>query len=161
MSLRYVPSRWWLFPQYQGAPLQPVHEGPITGVSDIGWTSWTDAPAGWTDPVEWAVPFLISVVTSQEAASAMTNKAAAEQILAAGKLAISQFLDDYCGTPPRLIPWPFPGPPPWISVIASQLAAAAHTFEGGSLRAALIELSGRVLDRVALNPQPLPPSPQP
>lgn len=149
----------WLFP-YHGV-LDPVRAVPLTGPSELAITRWPDGPAGSTDPVEWAVPFLISVITSQEAASAMTNKAAAEQIVAAGNLAISQFLDDYCGTPPRLIPWPYPGPPPWVSVIASELVTAAHTFEEGSLRAALIELSGRVLDRVALNPQPLPPSPQP
>jgi hypothetical protein len=113
-------------------------------------------PGEWK-VLEWAAPFLISAVTTREAASAMENKEAAQQIIATAEIAISQFLDDYCGTPPRLVPWPFPGPAPWIAVIASQVAMAANSLHGGSLQAALTKLSGRILDRVALNPQPLPP----
>jgi hypothetical protein len=142
------PSRFWIVNPYLPSPEITLQQTPEPGFPETGYS----------DPIAWAVPFLISIVTSLEAASAMKDTAAAEQAIAVGERAISQFLDDYCGTPPRLIPWPFPGPPPWISVIASQLATAAHTFEGGTLRAALIELSGRVL-RLALNPQPLPPSP--
>jgi hypothetical protein len=87
----------------------------------------------------------------------MSNKQAAQQIIATGETAIAQFLDDYCGTPPRLIPWTLPGPPPWVSIIASELAETANEFQEGSLRAALLRLSGLLLDRVALNPQPLVP----
>jgi len=142
----YGPKKW-----------NPPVEIPLTGLSNgHEMRRYADTEDG---PIPWAVPFLISVVTTQEAASAMKNTEAAQQIIATGEIAISQFLDDYCGTPPRLIPWPFPGPPPWTSVIASQLVKAAHTLQGGSLQTALIQLSGRVLDRVALNPQPLPPAP--
>jgi hypothetical protein len=144
------PSRWWLEHGYEQGPLLPLVRSPPTGISPQGWTEW---PRRLT---EWAVPFLVTIVTTQQAASAMKNKEAAQQVIATGETAISQFLDDYCGTPPRLIPWPFPGPPPWISEIASQLAKEAHTIQAGSLQTAMLQLSGRVLD--ALNPQPLPPN---
>jgi len=109
------------------------------------------------EPVPWMLTFLISAVASKEAASAMTNRQAAQQITATAETAISQFLDDYCGTPPRLIPWPFPGPPPWVSVIAAELTGVANTLPAGGLRSGLLQVAGQMLDRVALNPQPLPP----
>jgi hypothetical protein len=144
-----VPSRWWINNPYGiGWPPVPLVEAPPTGASI---DPWTESPRSVTD---WAVPFLVTIVTTQEAASAMKNKDAGQQIIATGEKAISQFLGDYCGTPPRLIPWPFPDPPPWISAIASQLAKEAHAIQAGSLQTAMLQLSGRVLE--ALNPQPLP-----
>jgi hypothetical protein len=141
------PPRWWIYNPYLPLPTHPLVKTPNDGLKNT-WSS---------RPVEWAVPYLVSIVTTLDAASAMTNKQAAKQIIATGETGISQFLDDYCGTPPRLIPWPFPGPPPWVSIIASELAEKANTLQDGSLRTALLRLAGRILDRVALNPQPLPP----
>lgn len=89
----------------------------------------------------------------QAAAATMTNKAAAQQIINGANQSIASFLDsdDIC---PR---WPFPGPPPWLSMIASELTLVANTFQEGSLRTSILEIAGQLLDRVALNPQPLPP----
>jgi ABC-type glycerol-3-phosphate transport system substrate-binding protein len=100
-----------------------------------------------------AVAFLVSAVSSKAAAANMTNKAAAQQIIAAADQAIAAFIDsdDIC---PR---WPYPGPPPWLSIIASELTLVANTLQEGSLRTGILQAAGRVLDRVALNPQPLPP----
>ena len=105
------------------------------------------------DPVPWSVAFLVSAVSSKAAAGHMTNKAAAQHIIAAADQAIASFLDsdDIC---PR---WPYPGPPPWLSIIASELTLAANTLQEGSLRAGILQVAGQLLDRVALNPQPLPP----
>jgi hypothetical protein len=99
-----------------------------------------------------ALAFLISAVAAKEAASPMKNQEAAGQIRSAADAAISQFVDDYCGTP-----WPFPGPPPWVAELATQLTWTANNVQTGGLRTGLLELAGRILDRVALNPQPLPP----
>jgi hypothetical protein len=98
------------------------------------------------------VAFLVSTVSSKVAAANMTNKAAAQQIVAAADQTITAFIDsdDIC---PR---WPYPGPPPWLSIIASELTLAASTLQEGALRAGLLQVAGQVLDR-ALNPQPLPP----
>jgi len=105
------------------------------------------------DPVPWAVAFLISAVSSKVATATMTNKTAAQNIVAGADRAISSFLDsdDIC---PR---WPYPGPPPWLSIIASELTLVANTLQEGSLRTGILQVVGLVLDRVALNPQPLPP----
>lgn len=105
------------------------------------------------DPVPWAVEFLLSAISSKAAAANMTNREAAQQIIATADRAISSFLDsdDIC---PR---WPFPGPPPWLSIIASELTLVANTLQEGSLRTGILQVAGNLLDRVALNPQPLPP----
>ena len=83
----------------------------------------------------------------------MTNKEAAQKLIVQADQAISSFLDsdDIC---PR---WPYPGPPPWLSIIASELTLVANTMQEGNLRSSILQVVGQVLDRVALNPQPLPP----
>jgi len=153
---------WWerFVVMYHPAFLRPNEDNPNASSTPYapGHNPNTNSYlAVRNQPLDWAVPYLVSIVTTQQAASAMSNKQAAQQIIATGETAIAQFLDDYCGTPPRLIPWPFPGPPPWVSIIASELAETANEFQEGSLRAALLRLSGLLLDRVALNPQPLVP----
>ena len=108
---------------------------------------------GNPDPVPWAVAFLVAAVSSKAAAAHMTNKTAAQQLTAGADQAIAEFLDsdDIC---PR---WPYPGPPPWLSIIASELTVVANTLQEGSLRSGILQVAGQLLDRVALNPQPLPP----
>jgi hypothetical protein len=117
----------------------------------VPWLGSNPDPVPWIattpDPVPWAVAFLVSAVSIKETASAMTNKEAAGQVVATADASITQFLDDYCGTPPRNIPWPYPGPPPWVSVIASQLTAVANTLQQGHLQTALLQLAGQVLDK--------------
>lgn len=95
------------------------------------------------DPVPWSVAFLVATVNSKEAATNMTNKEAAEQIIAAADETIAEFIDgdDIC---PR---WPFPGPPPWLSMIASELTLVANTLQAGNLRNNLLQTAGQVLDR--------------
>jgi hypothetical protein len=95
------------------------------------------------DPVPWSVAFLVSAASSIQAAANMTNKSAAQQIIAAANQAIAAFLDsdDIC---PR---WPWPGPPPWLSIIASELTLYANTLQEGSLRNGILQVAGQVLDR--------------
>jgi hypothetical protein len=101
------------------------------------------------DPVPWAVAFLLSAASSKAAAANMANKVAAQQIIAGADQAIASFIDsdDICP------PWPFPGPPPWLSIIASELTLVANTLQEGLLRTGILQIAGQVLDRVALNPQ--------
>jgi hypothetical protein len=95
------------------------------------------------DPVPWSVAFLVSAASSIQAAANMTNKTAAQQIIAAANQAITAFLDsdDMC---PR---WPWPGPPPWLSIMASELALYANTLQEGGLRNGILQIAGQVLDR--------------
>jgi hypothetical protein len=100
----------------------------------------------WPDPAPRAVAFLVSAVTSKAAAVHMTNSAnnpAAQQIIAAADSAIAAFIDsdDIC---PR---WPWPGPPPWLSIIASELTWVANSLQEGGLRSGLLQVAGQVLDR--------------
>jgi hypothetical protein len=99
-----------------------------------------------TNPVPRAVAFLIAAVNSKEAAKNMTNaanNAAAQQIITAAGEAIAEFIDgdDIC---PR---WPYPGPPPWLSIIATELTLAANTLQEGGLRTGILQVAGQVLDR--------------
>jgi len=109
--------------------------------------SYEPNPSPWSvlnpDPVPWAVAFLVATVSSKEAATNMTDKEAAERIIAAANATISEYIDgdDIC---PR---WPWPGPPPWLSVIASELTLVANALQEGSLRAGILQVAGQVLDR--------------
>jgi hypothetical protein len=113
----------------------PWREGPIPN-------PWRETP----DPIPWAVAFLVSAVSSKVAAANMTNQTASQQFVTAAEQAITAFIDsdDIC---PR---WPLPGPPPWLSVIASQLTLVANTLQAGALQTGILQVAGQVLDRVAL-----------
>lgn len=103
--------------------------------------------AAYSSPAQQAVALLISAATAKETASAMANSVVAKQVAASAEASITDVIDDYCGTPPRHVPWPFPGPPPWVWEIASQLTAAANMLQEGSLRTNLLQISGRVLEK--------------
>ena len=137
----------------------PTHYYPVVQLplTELGPTANSDGPTEEERIPHWAVPQLIFALTLAEAAANASDPAAARQIVANGEATISQFFDDYCGTPPRLGHWIFPGPAPWISAIASELVLAANSLQEGSLRTSLLRLSGRLLEKIALNPQPLPP----
>jgi hypothetical protein len=102
-----------------------------------------ESPWNNPDPVPWSVAFLVSAVSSKEAAVNMTNKESAQQIIAATNASIAAFIDsdEIC---PR---WPWPGLPPWLSIIASQLTLVANSLQEGSLRSGILEVAGQVLDR--------------
>jgi hypothetical protein len=131
-------------PLHQGMGYLNPDEIPSFTVSQV-----THLPEVQTGPPEmhiarWAVPFLVSAVAAKQTASAMTSKAAAKQVSAAADAAIAGFLDDYC-TPP--FPWPYPGPPPWVSIIATQLTESAGTLQAGDLQRAVLQLAGQVFDK--------------
>ena len=124
----------------------------------LPWSVPARRPENGTEPLPWgrprhnigpvprAVAFLIEAVSSKEAAKNMTNaanNAAAQQIIAAADEAIAEFIDgdDIC---PR---WPYPGPPPWLSIIATELTLAANTLQEGGLRTGILQVAGQVLDR--------------
>jgi hypothetical protein len=63
----------------------------------------------------------------------------------AADAAIQSFLDDFCLTPPRRIPWPWPGPPPWVLPLASELVSAANA-ESGALKEGLMQVAARIAE---------------
>ena len=93
-----------------------------------------------------AVSYLVTAVSMKEIASQM--KGNLQQQLAQGaEAAIAQFLDDFCGTPPQKIPWHWPGPPPWNSALAAELAMVANTLQVGLVRTELINVAGRIIEK--------------
>jgi hypothetical protein len=105
-----------------------------------------EAMSVWRLPVScpWIVETLVEAAGVQQLAASLPEGSARTQLQASANTAIAQILDDYCGTPPRLVPWPWPGPPPWVYEIASELTDIAYTMEG-SMRAGLLQVAGQVV----------------
>ncbi|MBV8135526.1 MAG: hypothetical protein JO121_07790 [Deltaproteobacteria bacterium] len=114
----------------------------IFGSWDVGWAAASTAPIVGDGRGD-GVTFLMKTVTTKVAASNMSDKKAAQNIIAAADNAIAEYLDsdDIC---PR---WPFPGPPPWLVSAASELTLIANTFQEGPLRTEILNVAGLVLDR--------------
>jgi hypothetical protein len=110
------------------------------------WEQMTPDLAPWF--VRNAVSFLVSAVTVKDIAVNVTDETARKQMVSGADAAIAAFLNDYCGTPPRLIPWPWPGPPPWVVQIGSALSMVANTFQEGVLRDEILAIAGRLMERI-------------
>ena len=137
MPIRMVYPHWMYYP----GPFPPaITSSDTTKLMEV---RHGESERNNPDPVPWSVAFLVSAASSIQAAANMTNKSAAKQIIAAANQAIAAFLDsdDIC---PR---WPWPGPPPWLSIIASELTLYANTLQEGSLRKGILQVAGQVLDR--------------
>ena len=109
---------------------------------DVGWPAAVTAPmvGGGTGN---GVRFLMTTIASKAAAANMSDKKAAESIIAAADNAIAQYLDsdDIC---PR---WPYPGPPPPLVDMAAGLTLIANTLQPGILQTEVLKVAGLVLDR--------------
>lgn len=107
-------------------------------------------PTPWSQPEPWpwtpAVAALVNAVEAQQLAATLAGPLRARLEQSAGG-SIAQVLDDYCGTPPRLVPWPYPGPPPWVFAIAAELNAIANTAETAGMQEGLLKVAGQVLER--------------
>jgi hypothetical protein len=111
-------------------------------------------PARGFPPWSPAVPALVAAVGVQQLAAAVPEgtilpdrTTLRSQLEQSASTSIAQVLDDYCGTPPRMIPWPWPGPPPWVFSIAAELNAIANTAEVAGMRDGLLAVAGQVLQR--------------
>lgn len=106
-------------------------------------------PAEGPQPDPWrstAVSYLVTAVSMKEIASQMKGRLQ-EQLAQDAEGAIVQFLDDFCGTPPQRIPWHWPGPPPWNSALAAELAMVANTLQAGFVRTELLNVAGRIIEK--------------
>src|SRR5579864_1454640 len=101
-------------------------------------------PPRGPQPDPWrnaAVRYIATLVNMQELAQAIANPQARQELAAGAERSIQAFLDDFCGTPPRRIPWPWPGPPPWVLPLASELTSVANA-QSGALREGLMKVAG-------------------
>jgi hypothetical protein len=102
-------------------------------------------PPGPPDPLRnAAVRYLATLVGMKQVAGTIGGEQG-QQVGAAADTAIQAFLDDFCGTPPRRIPWPWPGPPSWVLPLASELVSAANA-ESGAFREGLMQVAARVAE---------------
>ena len=93
-----------------------------------------------------AVRYLATLVHMKELGRVLGEKPLGRQLTAASDSAFVSFLDDYCGTPPRRIPWPWPGPPPWVGLLAAELVGVANT-QNGAMRDGLMQFAGQVAEK--------------
>ncbi len=149
------------FPPYLGSYEDIVNallHNPLWGSGHVGHIPHVQAEAdelnpqplppraGPGDPDPWrnaAVRYLATLVNLRELSRAITDQDTRGQLAQSAETGIQAFLDDFCGTPPRRIPWPWPGPPPWVALLAVELTAAANT-QTGALREGLMEVAGRI-----------------
>jgi hypothetical protein len=59
---------------------------------------------------------------------------------------IDALLDEFCGTPPRR-KWPFPGPPPYVLEVVSELSLLANSLQQGGLRTELEDVANKLVSR--------------
>jgi hypothetical protein len=92
------------------------------------------------EPWKVAAPQLVQAAIAKDLATKQQNKAGQHS----ATQTIDTILDDWCGTPPRRHPWPFPGPPPWAWEIAAELSLFANTLQSGSLRTEIESIVGKI-----------------
>jgi hypothetical protein len=100
-------------------------------------------------PSPWrgAAAYILSALTVKDAAQKLGDAQLKSNILRQVDSSIDQFLDDYCGTPPRPRPWPWPGPVPSIFPLVSELTFIANTLAAGALRTSLEQVSAKALEK--------------
>jgi len=116
--------------------------GPL--VEHIGHAAAQFGPR--PEPWHFAIGQLVQAVQAKDLAHKLP-KAQQEQVMRSATAAITEVLDDWCGTPPRKWPWPWPGPPPWVWEIASELSMIANSLSAGSLRDGLMEVASQVVQK--------------
>jgi hypothetical protein len=100
------------------------------------------------NPFPWvsAVSSLIAVISLREVASKMPDGQVKIELSKRVDSAISSFIDD-CGT--KHPGWPYPGPPPWVYPIASELSVAANVITDGNIRNEVLQVAGQIIERAS------------
>jgi hypothetical protein len=93
-----------------------------------------------------AVRYLASVVNMKELGRTLGESPAGRQLSAQAETAFSEFLDDFCGTPPRRIPWHWPVPGPWVLALATEMVTVANT-QSGVMREGMMQMAARIAEK--------------
>jgi hypothetical protein len=127
---------YWWFTNPQEPHPNPHGPNPMMSVR----------PAVNPGPNPWmvAVSIIFEAVNAKQVASSLPEGELRTQLEARAEGSIEQVLDDWCGTRP---PWSWPGPPPWVAGIASQLAALANSVQAAPAREELLRIAGQALER--------------
>jgi hypothetical protein len=101
------------------------------------------------DPWRAAVDQLIWAAQARDLADKLPDSRLKGELHRSAGVAIEALLDEWCGTPPRRQPWPWPGAPPWVWEIVAALSFAAHPLQPGSLRDGLEQVAVQALQKAA------------
>ncbi len=85
---------------------------------------------------------LICAIVVKDIAVRTKNK----ELINSAQGTIDTLLDEFCGTPPRRR-WPFPGPPPYVLEVVSELSLLANSLQPGGLRTELEDTAAKLLIR--------------
>jgi hypothetical protein len=77
---------------------------------------WHQVAEPQPNPWRHVVEGFVAAVGVRDLASQVSDDGIRKEMEQSADRSIAQLLDDYCGTPPRIAPWPWPGPLPGCSV---------------------------------------------
>jgi hypothetical protein len=83
-------------------------------------------PDSWRSP---AVRYLATLASVKELGATMGSEKG-QHVVAAAEREFRLFWMIFRGTPARRIPWPWPGPPPWVLPLASEIMSVAKFAVG-------------------------------
>lgn len=170
MSNPWLPPYLGSWDELMAALLHNPFLGSERGSSPVTHHSPDDSAAGMTrrgpgaepnpSPWRYAVRSVVAVISLREVTAKMADGTAKAELSKAIDSAIAQFIDD-CGT--KYPGWPWPGPPPWVYPIASELALVASSITQEKVRVEVLEVAGKVIERASggsAKRQVTPPSPE-
>jgi hypothetical protein len=107
------------------------------GGEDYDWGQTFEKHPGQNS---WNVPVneFIRAAVAKDLATRLKDQRSIEN----ANQSIQALMDEYCGTPGRK--WPWPGPPPGVWDIVTQLALVANTLQPGGLRTEIEGIAGKI-----------------
>jgi hypothetical protein len=161
------------FPNPEDPPLPPGPWDPVIrkafdrfryqlGPDPNPWRLSPD-PDPWKTSIQNSARITYTNALAQEAISSITNlqdiadtlpSEAQSRVAEVAKQRLQMFVDDYCGTPPRKNPFPFPPrdgviegfSPMELVVIGTQFESAAANLANGKLQQSLAEIGTQITD---------------
>jgi hypothetical protein len=155
MYFAYLKNPWlrWYW-EHGGEEIIGPH-GPFghsqAGLGAPGHAAPGPSPEPWhtqnvprPEPWRAAVAQLVHAAEAKALASHLPEGRQRSALEKSADSAISAIVDDLCPRPPR---WPWPGPPPWLWAIISDLSHTANTLQAGRLRDGLLDIAGLLVQR--------------
>ena len=149
----YLQNPWlrWLYAHgWEGPPPAPLHG--LFGAQASNPRAFNPQPDPPGEPEPWrvAVLQLLQAVQVKDLATRLPDGKLKDELESSAGRAISDILDDWCGNRPRPpIPWPWPGLPPWVWEIVSELSLVANSLQPGSLRDGIQQVASEALQKAA------------